>query len=165
MKREFLQNIQVGGAGLPKEVIDAIMAENGRDIEKAKGAYADYERLLQEKQILEEKFENVRLEHQKELNTVRFNHILSTSIASERGRCEKAITALLDTGALMESEDVATATAQAVKTLKESHPYLFEASLFPPLYARGAGAQSTVTEDAPATLAGALKERFQLERK
>lgn len=33
MKREFLQNIKVGDQPLSKEVIDAIMAENGRDIE------------------------------------------------------------------------------------------------------------------------------------
>lgn len=33
MKREFLQNLKVGDQALPKEVIDAIMAENGRDIE------------------------------------------------------------------------------------------------------------------------------------
>ncbi len=36
MKREFLSNFQVNGQQLPKEVIDAIMAENGRDIEAAK---------------------------------------------------------------------------------------------------------------------------------
>ena len=36
MKREFLQNLKVGQENLPKEVIDAIMAENGRDIEAAK---------------------------------------------------------------------------------------------------------------------------------
>lgn len=36
MKREFLQNLKVGDQPLPKEVIDAIMAENGRDIERAK---------------------------------------------------------------------------------------------------------------------------------
>lgn len=36
MKREFLQNFKVGDQALPKEVIDAIMAENGRDIEEAK---------------------------------------------------------------------------------------------------------------------------------
>lgn len=35
MKREFLQNLKVGEEALPKEVIDAIMAENGRDIEAA----------------------------------------------------------------------------------------------------------------------------------
>ena len=38
MKREFLQNIRLGEEPLPKEVIDAIMAENGKDIELAKGA-------------------------------------------------------------------------------------------------------------------------------
>ena len=36
MKREFLKNFTVNGQPLPKEVIDAIMAENGRDIEAAK---------------------------------------------------------------------------------------------------------------------------------
>ena len=43
MKREFLQNLKVGDQALPKEVIDAIMAENGRDIEDAKKPFADYE--------------------------------------------------------------------------------------------------------------------------
>lgn len=34
MKREFLEGLDLGeGAKLPKSAIDAIMAENGRDIE------------------------------------------------------------------------------------------------------------------------------------
>ena len=41
MKREFLQNLKVGDQPLPKEVIDAIMAENGRDIERAKANAGD----------------------------------------------------------------------------------------------------------------------------
>lgn len=164
MKREFLQSIEVEGARLPKEVIDAIMAENGRDIENAKGAYADYESLQKEKQDLQEQFENVRLEHQKELNALTFRHILSASIASQKGRSEKAICALLDTEALASSEDMQGAVDTAVLALKESHPYLFEASRFPPPYARGAGAVAP-QEDAPLSLAGALKERFFGERK
>lgn len=43
MKREFLQNFKVGDQALPKEIIDAIMDENGRDIEAAKKPFADYE--------------------------------------------------------------------------------------------------------------------------
>ena len=43
MKREFLQGLQVEGSPLPKEVIDAIMAENGRDIEAVKARFADAE--------------------------------------------------------------------------------------------------------------------------
>ena len=47
MKREFLQGLKVGENPLPKEVIDAIMAENGRDIESVKARYADYDALKQ----------------------------------------------------------------------------------------------------------------------
>lgn len=43
MKRDFLQNFKVGDQALSKEAIDAIMAENGRDIEAAKAQFADYE--------------------------------------------------------------------------------------------------------------------------
>ena len=41
MKREFLQGLQVEGAPLPKEIVDAIMAENGRDIENVKARFSD----------------------------------------------------------------------------------------------------------------------------
>ena len=43
MKREFLQNFKVGDQPLSKEIIDEIMAENGRDIETAKKPFADYD--------------------------------------------------------------------------------------------------------------------------
>lgn len=43
MKREFLQNFKVGDQVLTKEIIDAIMAENGKDIEAAKKPFADYD--------------------------------------------------------------------------------------------------------------------------
>ena len=45
MKREFLQNFKVNDQPLTKEIIDAIMAENGRDIEAAKKPFADYDSL------------------------------------------------------------------------------------------------------------------------
>ena len=42
MKRDFLKNFKVGDQMLPDEIVDAIMAENGRDIEAAKKPFADY---------------------------------------------------------------------------------------------------------------------------
>ena len=42
MKREFLQNFKVNEQPLPKEIIDAIMDENGRDIEATKRPCYDY---------------------------------------------------------------------------------------------------------------------------
>ena len=41
MKREFLQNFKVGDQPLSKEIIDEIMAENGRDSEAAKKPFAE----------------------------------------------------------------------------------------------------------------------------
>lgn len=43
MKHEFLQNFKVGDQSLPKEIINAILDENGKDIESVKGKYADYD--------------------------------------------------------------------------------------------------------------------------
>ena len=53
MKRDFLQGLQVEGKPLPKEIVDAIMAENGRDIENVKARFSDYEELKQQLTQLE----------------------------------------------------------------------------------------------------------------
>ena len=36
MKKEFLKNFQVNGVVLPDEIVDAILAENARDLDAAK---------------------------------------------------------------------------------------------------------------------------------
>ena len=43
MKREFLLGLQAADNPLPKEIIDAIMAENGKDIQKVRAGFADYD--------------------------------------------------------------------------------------------------------------------------
>jgi len=40
MKREFLEGLEVNGVKLPKEVIDSIMDENGKDVQAGKDALA-----------------------------------------------------------------------------------------------------------------------------
>lgn len=54
MKRDFLQNLKVGDQPLSKEVIDAIMAENGKDIEAAKKPYGDYDELKEQLKTAQE---------------------------------------------------------------------------------------------------------------
>ncbi|MBQ3000307.1 MAG: hypothetical protein IJD63_01010, partial [Oscillospiraceae bacterium] len=71
MKREFLQGLSVGEMPLTKEVIDAIMAENGRDIEKAKG---DAVSLLAEKETWEETLRQMRESHETALQQMQFSH-------------------------------------------------------------------------------------------
>lgn len=48
MKRDFLQNFKVGDQPLTKEIIDAILDENSRDIGAAKSEHADYDTIKQQ---------------------------------------------------------------------------------------------------------------------
>ena len=141
MKREFLQNLE-----LSKEVIDAIMEENGRDIQAGK--------------VWKEKYEQAVAEHEKQVKTMAFTGKLNEAIAQAKGRNAKAITALLDVEALQEDP---AGIAAALDALKAEQGYLFEDDKALPVYARGTGTQP-VTKTAPTTLAGALRERFERTR-
>lgn len=179
MKREFLLSLQVEGKNLPKEVIDAIMAENGKDIQRVKAGFADYEQVrqalaqaqekldsqdfegaLQAARQWEEKYNQAVESHQQALDALRFDHLLENAISVAKGRNAKAITALLDVESLKNSEDPGKAVSDAVAQLKKENAYLFEAEQTPPPYARGTGSQQGTQESAPATLAEALKEKF-----
>ena len=168
MKREFLQSLQVEGNPLPKEVIDAIMAENGRDIEGIKSRYADYEALKEQlaqaeaqgAKQWEEKYNQAVEDLRKELSDTVFGHNLQMAILSAKGRNSKAITALLDIDGIKASENQPQALKEALQTLKEECSYLFQTET-PPPYARGTGAVVPETHKGPATLAGALLEKFE----
>ena len=151
MKREFLQNLKVGDQPLSKEVIDAIMEENGRDIEGAK--------------VWQEKYNQAVAQHETQLRQLRFDSVLEQAILLAKGRNAKAITALLDVEALQKSENLQEDVNGALETLKKDHGYLFHSPQRPPLYARGTGSQTGAEDRAPTSLAGALKERFEKERK
>ena len=153
MKREFLQGLQVGDSPLPKEIIDAIMAENGKDIEAVKAHYADYDGLKQQ-------FDQQVETHRREMSDLIFSHNLENAIHSANGRNAKAITALLDIDALKASENQPAALEEALQNLKQECSYLFQAQT-PPPYARDTGAQVPGTHKSPATLAGALLEKFE----
>lgn len=147
MKREFLQNLKVGDQPLTKEVIDAIMEENGKDIENLKH--------------WQEKYNQALSQHQQQLKEVTFQNALSQAIAQAKGRSEKAIAALLDVDALKVSEDQPKAIAEALETLKKESSYLFDETQTPPPYARGTGATYGAEENSPATLAGALRLKYE----
>ena len=173
MKREFLQEFRVGDSPLPKEVVDAIMAENGRDIQKVKANYADYEDMKTELDQLrqdrsfeeaarawEEKYNRAVEDHKQEIARMAFEKSLGESILKAKGRNAKAITALLDAEALKTSENQTEAIEAALEDLKKDSRYLFEGDV-PPPYARGTGAYRSAQENHPTTLAGALREKFE----
>ena len=180
MKREFLQNFKVGEEPLPKEVIDAIMEENGRDIQAAKTAavkpYADYNTIKEENQRLKdaqgdnlvdgktaqqwkEAHDQAVADHQKEMDGVTFQHTLNAAITAHKGKSPKAISALLDVEALRGSEDQQKAIDAALEALKKDSGYLFDTEGTPPPYARGTGTGAPPAGKS-ATLADALREKF-----
>ena len=180
MKREFLQNLRVGDTPLSKEVIDAIMEENGRDINGAKAAavkpYADYEDIKTENELLKtrqaecledgktaqqwkEAYDQAARDYEQHLAGVIFQNTLDTAIMKCGGRNPKAISALLDLDALQKCEDRQMAIDDALKKLKAADGYLF-ADQTPPPYARGTGTQVNI-HNAPTGLAGALREKFE----
>ena len=177
MKREFLQEFKVGQTALPKEVIDAIMAENGRDIQKVKAGFSDYDAMKQELEQLrlaategqdyqkaaqewEQKYNEAVLQHQSALAQMTFDHCLDTAIGKAGGRSGKAIRALLDLDALKTSENQPHAMEEALLQLKQENAYLFETPIAPP-YAWGTGAWQGAHKPSPTSLAGALQERFE----
>ena len=48
MDTKFLQSLRVGEQPLPKEVVDAILVENQRDVEAAKKPFLDYEAIKEQ---------------------------------------------------------------------------------------------------------------------
>lgn len=150
MKREFLQNLKVGDASLSKEIIDAIMAENGRDIEAAKSAGSAWE----------EKYNRAVQAHRQELSELRFASALEEAVKSCGGRNTKAIGALLDLDTIRSQGDPARALQEALEGLKKEHDYLFQPQT-PPPYARGTGTREGDHHRQPDTLAGALREKYE----
>lgn len=151
MKREFLQSLQVGEAPLPKEIVDAIMAENGKDIQAARQAGLAWE----------EKYNRAVSDHSRALSQLRLQSALETAVTKAGGRNLKAISALLDLESLEKSQDLAASLEEAIGALKQENDYLFEGRPTPPPYARGTGAREGLPVTQPATLAGALREKYE----
>ena len=161
MKREFLQNFKVGDQPLPKEVIDAIMAENGRDIEAAKKPFADYDTLksqLEEAQKTiqgfkdqdiegvrksaqdwEEKYNQAIKDHEARLADMAFDQALEGAITAAKGKNAKAIKALLDVDTLKASKNQEADIKAALEGLQKDSGYLFGSDEVPPAYAAGTG--------------------------
>lgn len=155
MKREFLQNFKVGDQALPKEIIDAIMDENGRDIEAAKKPFADYEAVKTQLQAAKdglEAFKGVGVdklqgkiqeltgqladkdrEWQDKLDGMAFDGRIRDAITAAKGRNAKAIAALLDVDALRASKNQETDIRAALEALKKDNGYLFESETPPPI--------------------------------
>ena len=164
MKREFLQNIKVGDAALPKEIIDLIMEENGKDIEAVKAKFADYDsikgQLVEANKQIEDfkgmdidgvrkaaeewkqKAEQAENDAAQKIADMQFESSLKEAIAAAKGKSSKAIAALLDVDTLKQSKNQTEDIKKALESLKNDNDYLFDGEPTPPPYAPGAGSQN-----------------------
>ena len=184
MKREFLQNFKVNEQPLPKEIIDEIMAENGRDIEAAKKPFADYDSIKEQLQTAKDglkAFEGVDVaqlqskvadlqgelnakdtEWQGKLADMAFDHALEAAITGANGKNTKAIRALLDVDALKASKNQEADIKAALEAVQKDNGYLFDDGSTPPPYAGGTGTHKQQPNGEPSSLAGALRAKYNL---
>lgn len=169
MKREFLQNIKVGDAALPKEVIDLIMEENGKDIEATKGKFSDYETIktqLSEAQATiqgfkdqgqdieavrakaaewENKYNQAIAAHEAEKAENEFMGDIVAEINKRKGRNADAIIGAFGKEkmeALRKSKNRRDDIKTEFDAFQKENGYLFGEVQTPPPYAPGAGSQN-----------------------
>ena len=151
MKTAFLK-----GLGLEKEVIDEIMAENGRDIEAEKTKAKDLQTQLDtanntikerdkqledlknspdnpeelKKQIadLQKTNKEAAEKHEKEMKDLKVANALEKALTEAKAKNTKAVQALLELGDDVELADDGTIKGldEKIKALKKSDAYLFD---------------------------------------
>ena len=145
MKTAFLK-----GLGLEKEVIDEIMAENGRDVEAEKTKAKDLQTQLdtanntikeRDKQLetlknspdnpeeLKKQIQQLQDEaHQKEIKELKVNSALEKALTNAKAKNAKAVQALLDLGDDVELNEDGTIKGldEKIKALKKSDAYMFD---------------------------------------
>ena len=175
MKREFLT-----GLGIAEDVIDKIMAENGKDIEAAKAKYADYDALKAQlteangkieefgkldfdgvKKMADDykaKFEEAQAESKKQIEAIQFNHALENALSGAKAKNIKAVRALLETDKLKLNKDGSlTGLTEQLDKLKSENDYLFEAEKkedVPQFLGGSSGGSSASDEDAVRAVMG-----------
>ena len=171
MKTEFLQNFKVGDQPLTKEIIDAILAENGRDIEAAKKPFADYDSIKEQLQTAKDglkAFDGVDVaqlqgeitklqgqltdkdkEWQEKIDAINFETKVKDAIAAAKGKNAKAISALLDMDTLKASknQDADLKAALEALTKAEDSSFLFGDEQKAPPYSGGSGKTSVLGGD------------------
>ena len=147
MKRKFLEDM-----GLTKEQVDSIMAENGTDIEAAKGeleqtkaeleqtktqlqeanttidGFKDYDQVKGQVEEYRTKYETSKAEYEAKISDMQFGTSLEAAITAAGGRNAKAIKALLDVDTLKSSKDQTADMKAAIKACQKDNGYLFGAT-------------------------------------
>lgn len=141
MKRDFLKNL-----GLEDEVINKIMDEAGKEVTGLKTQIANLQDDLSVKDgVIETKnskikelegvdiealktaeYERGKAEGNAEVEKFKFNTALDSALKNAKVKDSKTISGLLDMGKIKLENEQIVGLDEQLKTLKESHDYLFD---------------------------------------
>ena len=157
MTREFLENFKVGDQALPAEIVDAILAENGRDVAELEAVRTqlqtatdglkafegvDVQELQGKIANLQNDLKTAQDKHKTEMADMAFNHALEAAITGAKGRSVKAILGELGddkVAALKGSKNQAADIKAALDGLAKENSWLFDTGETPPPYSAGTG--------------------------
>ena len=109
------------------------------------------------------KYEQAEKDHITKLADLAFEGLLNGAVTAAKGKNAKAIRALLDVETLKASKNQETDVKTALEELKKESGYLFDDEQTPPPYAAGTGTQSFAGKNEPASLADALREKYEMK--
>lgn len=181
MQRKFLEDL-----GLEKEVIDKIMDENGKDINREKDKAEEFKTQLDTAKETLKSFDGVDVkelqskistltsdleqkdkDYQAKIADMEFNSLLDSAISSSGAKNSKAVKALIDIETLKSSKNQSEDIKKAIDTVKSENDYLFGStepidSLVGNANNGGTAQNSDVTKEAFAKMG--YSERLKLKR-
>ena len=130
MKREFLENLDLGEGGrLSKEAVDAIIAEHGRDVEAQKSTITTLQSQLKDANAKLEGYDpewKAKAEAaEKKLTDQQFDFALERAVAEARPRNARAVMALLDREKLTFADGEVVGLDKQLTALKQGEDTAF----------------------------------------
>lgn len=177
MKREYLKEL-----GLADDVIDKIMAENGKDIESEKTKIIAKEtelttanKTIKDLQDAVKKFDGVDVEKLKkdaadwetkynaDTAQIKLDSALEMALVSNKAKNTKAVKALLDASIIKMDGEKLLGLDDQLKKLKTDSAYLFDEITDPTKVKIDSGKQHQDPPGAtgPTSLLGALQEKYK----
>ena len=109
--------------------------------------------------LSEETADHILQTHAAEIGEIQFQSRFREAVQAAGGRSVRAIGAMLDLDTLKNEPEPEQALEQALKQLKADCGYLFAST--PPPYAHDPGTRNGPAIEKPATLAGAIRQRYE----
>lgn len=134
MKREFLEGLELNGVKLTKELVDEIMAENGKDIQLEKNKIEAAQRTISDLQQKVNQFDGVDVQKlqndikawETKYNNTLLENAISQKLTESKAKNQKAVRALLDTSILKLDGDKVLGLSEQLETIKKENDFLFE---------------------------------------